>query len=183
MDIDALAAANGVLLLRNAFADGPALILAVEESGEWVPSGITGNDRAQYEGLEQASIVGPLLTFDRVIYEAAVAGLRAYQERFGAVSITHDCGYKVLRYRQGDGLKPHVDAPADGRTPMSARKLSLLIYLNDDYGGGELHFLTRSLTYKPEAGSLVIFPSGPSYPHEARPVALGVKYAINSWFY
>jgi hypothetical protein len=37
--------------------------------------------------------------------------------------------------------------------------MTALVYINDDYEGGELFFPTQHLTYKPEIGSLVIFPS------------------------
>jgi hypothetical protein len=37
--------------------------------------------------------------------------------------------------------------------------MTALMYINDDYSGGELFFPTQHLTYKPELGSLVIFPS------------------------
>jgi hypothetical protein len=41
--------------------------------------------------------------------------------------------------------------------------ISALVYLNDKYVGGEIVFPEHNLTYKPVAGSLIIFPS--NYKH------------------
>ncbi|MDX1452816.1 MAG: 2OG-Fe(II) oxygenase [Oleiphilaceae bacterium] len=61
------------------------------------------------------------------------------------------------------------------------RDFSLLIYLNDDYEGGELKFNGLNYRYTPKAGDLVMFPAGHIFSHQAEPVTRGKKYALVSW--
>jgi hypothetical protein len=57
-------------------------------------------------------------------------------------------------------MEEHFDyMPAEASNGNPLAHMTSLIYINDDYNGGELFFPTQNLTYKPELGSLVIFPS------------------------
>lgn len=57
-------------------------------------------------------------------------------------------------------MEEHFDyMPAEASNGNPLAHMTSLIYINDDYDGGELFFPTQNLTYKPELGSLVIFPS------------------------
>lgn len=56
--------------------------------------------------------------------------------------------------------------------------VSLVSYPNDDYSGGEINFRLQGVTYKPEAGDCVIFPSNFMYPHKSMPVHAGTKYSL-----
>ena len=61
------------------------------------------------------------------------------------------------------------------------RDISLLIYLTDDFEGGELHFKRLNYSLKPKAGMLVWFPSDMRFEHMAKPVTRGNRLAIVSW--
>ena len=92
----------------------------------------------------------------------------------------------ILKYKPGGFYKSHADSDHfDAKLNMWLKVLnrdgSLLIYLNDDYIGGDLTFTKLNYTYKPTAGDLVFFPSHHLYSHQANPVESGVKYAIVSW--
>ena len=79
----------------------------------------------------------------------------------------------ISKYFMGAKMGPHVDDHGDTRfRPI----LSAVLYLNDDYDGGELHFKNQGITIKPEAGSLVIFPSIQPYVHESKTIQKGIKY-------
>jgi predicted 2-oxoglutarate/Fe(II)-dependent dioxygenase YbiX len=54
--------------------------------------------------------------------------------------------------------------------------MSAVLYLNDDYEGGELNFKDQNITIKPEAGSIVIFPSVAPFYHESKEIISGNKY-------
>ena len=60
--------------------------------------------------------------------------------------------------------------------------VSNIVYLNDDYEGGELHFPLLDITYKPEAGDSIFFPSTYIYAHASLPVTEGVKYSAVTMF-
>jgi hypothetical protein len=79
----------------------------------------------------------------------------------------------LLRYQFGQ----KYDAHYDGGT-ATARSVSPVFYINDEYTGGEIEFVWHNVKLKPKAGTLVVFPSNYAYAHIAHPVITGTKYAI-----
>lgn len=75
----------------------------------------------------------------------------------------------------------HFDLKTEQFYRFIDRDFSILIYLNDDYTGGELHFPWLRFTYTPKAGDLVIFPSNHIFSHESLSIQSGTKYALVSW--
>jgi len=93
---------------------------------------------------------------------------------------------EVLRYTPGGYYLFHADSDLFVPAQRAWRKaidrdLSLLIYLNDDYEGGELVFKRLLYKLQPRAGMLVWFPSDVRYEHMARPVISGKRYVLVSW--
>lgn len=48
--------------------------------------------------------------------------------------------------------------------------LATLLYLNDDYEGGELHFPKQDLSIRPDKGSLLCFKGSAGYTHEVKQI-------------
>lgn len=93
---------------------------------------------------------------------------------------------QVLRYEEGGCYGKHADSdtflPDEGLWQRSLdRDISLLLYLNDDFSGGDLEFSQFNYRYSPRQGDLVFFPSDRRYVHQAQAVRWGVRYAIVSW--
>lgn len=93
---------------------------------------------------------------------------------------------EIIRYSAGGEYKPHADADmwyADEKKWKRSidRDLSILIYLNEGYGGGEIVFPNFGLSLAPKRGLFIAFPSDARYLHAARPVTSGVRYALVSW--
>lgn len=85
--------------------------------------------------------------------------------------------YGILRYKTGQYTTLHSDGGAGAN-----RIVSGLLYLNDNYEGGELYFDKLDILYKPKAGDVLIFPSNFIFSHEAKAVTSGVKYcAVRFW--
>lgn len=93
-------------------------------------------------------------------------------------TFTYQEPYSLLKY-EGE-TKDHYDAHYDGG-PATGRWISAIIYLNDDYEGGYIHFPDHNIAIKPKAGTLMIFPSNYAYRHIAHEVTSGTKYAIVTW--
>lgn len=74
------------------------------------------------------------------------------------------------------GMKPkgmHKDCGYD------PKENSFVFYLNDDYEGGEINFPHLDINFKPEAGSILMFPSmQDKYTHQMHPMLSGFKYMI-----
>ena len=92
----------------------------------------------------------------------------------------------LMRYDVGGFYKRHSDSEvfntATGRWErVIDRDYSLLLYLNDDFEGGAVHFTLFNYTYKPSKGDLLLFPSNHLYLHEAQAVESGVRFVIVSW--
>jgi predicted 2-oxoglutarate/Fe(II)-dependent dioxygenase YbiX len=83
----------------------------------------------------------------------------------------------LLKYDKTGHLPAHQDQG------ISTRVLSVLLYLNDDYEGGEIEFRHSGLKFKPEAGSVLFFPSNFLYVHEVYPVTKGPRYALPNWYH
>jgi prolyl 4-hydroxylase len=92
---------------------------------------------------------------------------------------------QVLRYARGQEYRPHLDAiPA----LANQRVLTFLVYLNDDYGGGETDFPELGLHIRGEAGMGLLFanalPDGrpdPRMRHAGLPVRSGSKLLASRW--
>lgn len=77
-------------------------------------------------------------------------------------------------YEGGSGQ--HEDSANEGYL-----KFSSIIYLTDDYEGGEIVFPELDFEYKPKAGDLILFPSH-GYLHEVKPVLSGNRSTIVGFF-
>jgi prolyl 4-hydroxylase len=92
---------------------------------------------------------------------------------------------QVLRYRPGGEYKPHFDAIPGF---ANQRAMTLLVWLNSDYEGGETHFPTPGLKLKGRAGDGLLFrntrPDGrrdPAAGHAGLPVIRGEKRIASRW--
>lgn len=83
----------------------------------------------------------------------------------------------LLKYNNAGHLPAHQDQG------VSTRVLSVLLYLNDDYEGGEIEFQHSKIKIKPEAGSILFFPSNFLYVHEVYPVTKGPRYSLPNWYH
>jgi Rps23 Pro-64 3,4-dihydroxylase Tpa1-like proline 4-hydroxylase len=91
---------------------------------------------------------------------------------------------QFLRYDIHDHYDKHNDSESYVNNKLKRvmeRDISLLLYLNDDYEGGELEFTKLQLTIKPKKGMLIAFPSYDDFEHKVHPVTKGVRYNIVSW--
>jgi hypothetical protein len=120
---------------------------------------------------------------DGVLGGVAQQALNEYIELCkGYLTLTRDEGFNILNYDVNGEYKTHVDT-GTGISDLSSRKVTMIIYLNDDYKGGELYFPLLRYKIKPKKGDIVVFPSSFLYPHCALPVKKGRKLAVNIWYH
>jgi predicted 2-oxoglutarate/Fe(II)-dependent dioxygenase YbiX len=95
-------------------------------------------------------------------------------------SIIHGLG-RILRQRPGDNMNAHIDETYDAFNNLN-KDYAAVIYLSDDYEGGELSFVNLNIKVKPSVGSLMIFKTGEKYYHEVKTV-IGdkVRYCLPTW--
>lgn len=59
----------------------------------------------------------------------------------------------------------------------------IIVYLNDNYEGGELHYRNQGITYVPQAGDLVVHEADEICRHEVNKVISGNRYTMTSSLY
>lgn len=94
--------------------------------------------------------------------------------------ITHSNQTDYLKYDVEGHYHPHVDTFMNPGDP-ECRKLTVLMFLNDDFEGGKL-FLQNSHTkiYPPQkAGTCLVFPS--FITHGVEPVTKGIRRSVVTW--
>jgi hypothetical protein len=84
----------------------------------------------------------------------------------------------VAKWEKGTKLTLHVDDLGY----VTDNHIPTLVYLNDDYEGGEISFATHDITIKPKIGDLLIFPGNMHYAHEVKEVLSGTRYTLPIWF-
>lgn len=92
---------------------------------------------------------------------------------------------QVLRYRPGQQYRLHFDAVPG---LANQRHLTMLIYLNDDYAGGETGFPEAAIEVKGKAGDGLLFRNDladgrpdPTSRHAGLPVRAGEKLVASRW--
>jgi hypothetical protein len=82
----------------------------------------------------------------------------------------------VMKWTAGDSMGLHADDLG-----IFNYHIAGLIYLNENYEGGELGFPKQKIVLKPSSGDLVIFPGNMNYPHEVMKVIYGDRYTMPVW--
>jgi len=83
----------------------------------------------------------------------------------------------LLRYEEGNKFSNHIDAH-----PEFPRVVSVSMFLNDDFEGGDLEFKEFGIKIKPDAGDVIVFCSSFPYMHQVHPVEIGIRYAVVKWY-
>lgn len=92
---------------------------------------------------------------------------------------------QFVKWEPGWELTPHCDnCEPDGITPNATpwRSHGGVIYLNDDFEGGEIFYPKLNLEVRPKPGMMVIHPAGVDYLHGIKKVTKGIRHTISVFF-
>jgi 2OG-Fe(II) oxygenase superfamily/Peptidase C39 family len=91
---------------------------------------------------------------------------------------------ECVRYSKGQEFRPHWDTNDNNED----RTHTIVVYLNDDFDGGETYFPTLNYKITPKKGRVLYFRDRddkqniiPYSLHAGLPVNKGIKYACNIW--
>ena len=91
----------------------------------------------------------------------------------------------VVKYEEGGFYDDHVDAD-----PLVPRQYTIILYLNDEYEGGETEFPHLNKKYKLKKGDALFFNNYNTHGdiakqsiHRGNKVISGVKYICNIWIH
>lgn len=131
------------------------------------------------------------------LYENKFDLLRSSIENFFALSLTHSTPLQVLGYEEGAFYVKHADDSSELRNRNGEtvgyvcvapeRKLSTVLFVNDEFEGGELLFnylcddQGHTLKIQPKSGDMLVFLSNPYFAHEVLPVTKGFRLSLVAW--
>ena len=142
-----------------------------------IRSGIQSNRSSEIAWLGDRELLSMLLRMIKKINEDARWNLK----------ITGVEPVQYGRYGEGDFYDWHIDEHAQ---PINGnvRKISMTLFLNEDYEGGEFDLEIykpetdpRYKTFKLTSGSAIFFQSDQW--HRVRPIISGTRESLVAWFY
>jgi hypothetical protein len=115
-----------------------------------------------------------LLDLHQEIYEKLKMCIDDYAQYWG-INVVY---YEAFNFVKYEGQGTHFNIHAD-HGPAYNCTVSAVIYINDDYVGGDLKFpRLDNLVYKPRVGDIAVFPSNYIYEHASLPMESGTKYCV-----
>ena len=110
---------------------------------------------------------------------------KTIQEDFNFTQDIYADIFQFVRWLEGNALYPHADAenPDGSPHPFPYRNFAAVLYLNDNYDGGQIYFPTLD-NFRPEieVGTLAIFPGTVEYLHGVTKITSGTRYTIAGFF-
>ena len=123
-------------------------------------------------------------TIHWLIEDPATHAINRRIAALSATSVEQGEPLHILRYRPGQQYHPHHD----WLPPPNRRVMTTLIYLNEEYHGGETLFAKTGLKVRGRKGDALVFvsslPNGdldPLSEHAGLPVTSGTKYLASRW--
>ena len=89
--------------------------------------------------------------------------------------------FRLNFYREGGFMNQHIDNIHHSHGQQYGYPhITSLIFLNDDYEGGEF-VICGDKQIEKKQGSAIIFPSNFMYPHEVKKVTKGKRFSVMTW--
>ncbi len=124
-----------------------------------------------YHGIEKNNkdILELMQSYAKKVYEYVVSTYDGPFEQFNEFK-TH-----IAKFVPGNGMHEHFDS-------TRPNDIATLVYLNDDYVGGDIYFPEYDISFKPEPGDLLTFPDNPKFIHGVKAITEGIRYTTPRWF-
>jgi hypothetical protein len=98
---------------------------------------------------------------------------------FSNYNVSLDPLSTIQRHYPGSYLDEHVDSENDPRVVYA-----VVIYLNDNFNGGEIYFPLKNIAIKPKQQSMLLFDSTSDFIHGVKEVLPGpTRYAMTGFIY
>jgi hypothetical protein len=83
--------------------------------------------------------------------------------------------FQIVKWPPSNGQRLHFDLHSSRTT------LSSIVYLNNDFEGGETYFEDGTI-FKPKPGRALYF-DGNYHKHGVKPINKGTRYTVATWYY
>jgi len=177
--LDMRTLAPGIEVFESNFPRWQEVIDQSERSVKWIKAWVR---KDELDDKLRKNDIHPFeedTELQKLLVKHYIAAFAEYAKKYQFAVVNQLEPFQIARYEVGGHYTVHADAMG---TKGGDRIVSSVLYLNDNYEGGELYFPQFDVSYKPTAGSLVLFPSYYTYEHCAKPVKKGTKYCVLSWY-
>lgn len=122
-----------------------------------------------------------------IMRQTKVNTINLIKECYGINHEIYGDSIQLVSWPEGLGMPQHYDNRHPNKNEQHTtpwREYAGVVYLNDDYDGGELVIGSANppIILKPEKGMLVIFGGGDGYMHGVRPASKCMRYTMPCWF-
>jgi len=159
----------------------------LEDSEVWNPDGSVS--------IDEDHRISSQLWLDNDI--PLVNKIMKLSEKYSGFSTNTQESLQVVKYDIGGKFDSHYDACVSGKDSVNCknmngesgqRRTTFMIYLNDDYEGGETEFYFLNKKIKPKTGKAILFKNTDEYDnvilqsyHSGNPVINGNKWICTVW--
>jgi len=169
-----VADSNNIVIVRNFISadDLSRLYKYCYSINEWETWSASGKDKISTAKHMKANNPELYDTMKGYIDEIQ----RQIEFKFGRPLEPAEAG--IRRWDAGEEQELHGDGENRDGTPNETYIVDYgsIMYINDNYLGGEIYFPQHGIEITPKAGMLIFFPSGSYYLHGVRKVLEGVRY-------
>lgn len=159
----------GVAIYKNSI-DNIDTLLGLMKNLDYIE--LDGSRHVGLSFIKENSEDENMIKIEKILESSINKHLEEYCNKYGIRGIIPE-QWQLVRYGQGQYFATHLDE--DFENP---RTVSITMYVNDEYSGGELEYAWFDKTYRPSAGDIMIFPSNYIYAHKVNEVSSGIRYAV-----
>lgn len=104
--------------------------------------------------------------------------IREYIKKCYGVDYVYCDTIDIVRWTAGLSQPVHMDACKN----LEYRDYGSIIYLNDNFDGGNTYYPNKNFTIKPKTGAIAVHPGSKEYEHGVTTVENGTRYTIASFW-
>lgn len=159
----------------------------MNDNWDWKPSTYSTNDGLSPNSKNRVIMEDCWVT-EKMIYWSSLLNIskeviKLYKEKHPYMKYynpNRTTDFRLNKYSEGGLMTEHADNIHHSHDQQYGYpSTSLLLFLNDDYEGGEI--VISDNVYKPEKGSAIIFPSNFMFPHYVNKITKNERYSIITW--
>lgn len=144
-------------------------LIQVRGVGQVVNKDVRDNERAFFDDKELASSL-----FERVLQYLPQ---EVESNDFNWEPLELNERFRFYKYQDGQQFKQHLDG-SFVRNENEISKVTMLLYLNEDFEGGATRFVLENEAVSPKTGKLLLFRH--NILHSGMPCSNGIKYVLRT---
>lgn len=127
-----------------------------------------------------------MLSFDKkaatIMYDSNIACRQIIKDFYRLDNDIYSDTLQVIRWFPGMEQPPHADDMSNTEVHgFSHREFGSIVYLNDEYSGGQTYYPNFDFYVTPKAGSIAIHPGDQEHLHGVTKIEGGIRYTIASF--